>query len=41
MLTFIIDEAGMVQEILRKVKVEGPVQAVLSSLAWIMRSNSP
>ena len=31
--TFIIDEAGMVQEILRKVKVEGHVQAVLSSLA--------
>ena len=25
--TFIIDEAGMVQEILRKVKVEGHVQA--------------
>ena len=31
--TFIIDEAGMVQEILRKVKVEGHVQTVLSSLA--------
>jgi len=31
--TFIINEAGMVQEILRKVKVEGHVQAVLSSLA--------
>ena len=31
--TFIIDEAGMVQEILRKVKVEGHVQAVISSLA--------
>lgn len=31
--TFIIDEAGVVQEILRKVKVEGHVQAVISSLA--------